>query len=58
LAYPSLFEYAVKELKYSSSSAQRRIMSMRLLKEVPSLEKKIEEGALNLSTLAQAQSFF
>lgn len=58
LSYSSLFEYAVNELKYSAGSAQRRISSMRLLKELPVLEKKIEEGTLNLSALAQAQSFF
>lgn len=58
LAYSSLFEYAVKELKYSESSAQRRISSMRLLKELPELERKVESGALPLSTLSQAQSFF
>jgi 5-methylcytosine-specific restriction endonuclease McrA len=58
LAYPSLFEYAVKELKYSEGAAQRRISSMRLLKELPQLEAKVEAGALSLSTLAKAQSFF
>lgn len=58
LSYSSLFEYAVKELKYSESSAQRRISSMRLLKELPELEIKVESGALPLSTLSQAQSFF
>lgn len=58
LSYSSLFEYAVKELKYSESAALRRISSMRLLRELPELEKKVESGALPLSTLSQAQSFF
>lgn len=58
LAYSSLFEYAVKELKYSSSAAYRRIASMRLLKELPEIEEKVECGDLPLSTLSQAQSFF
>jgi len=58
LSYPSLFEYAVNELKYSASAAQRRISSMRLLKEIPELEAKVESGALPLSTLSIAQSFF
>src|SRR4051812_40830855 len=58
LSYKNLFEYAVQELKYSEGSAQRRISSMRLLKELPELEKKLESGALPLSTLSQAQSFF
>jgi hypothetical protein len=58
LSYSSLFEYAVKELKYSESAAQRRISSMRLLREIPEIEAKVESGALNLSALSQAQSFF
>jgi hypothetical protein len=57
-AYSSLFEYVVSELKYSAGAAHRRIASMRLLKELPELEKKIESGVLNLSALSQAQSFF
>jgi hypothetical protein len=58
LGYSSLFEYVVRELKYSESAAQRRISSMRLLRELPELETKIEEGVLTLSHLSQAQSFF
>ncbi len=61
--YPSLFAYCVEGLGYSESSAQRRISSMRLLKGLPpemahDVEKKIQEGVLSLSVLAQAQSFF
>lgn len=58
LGYPSLFEYAVHDLHYSEASAQRRISAMRLLKELPELESKIEEGSLSLSVLSQAQRFF
>ncbi len=58
LGYPSLFEYAVRELKYSEGQAGRRIQAMRLLKELPELEGKIETGALSLSNICQAQSFF
>lgn len=54
----SLFEYAVKELKYSEGQAGRRIQAMRLLKEIPELEEKIQSGALSLSNISQAQSFF
>lgn len=56
--HPSLFEYCVKVLKYSGSSAQRRIDSMRAMKLIPELEEKIMTGELNLSSIAQAQSFF
>lgn len=58
LGYQSLFEYAVKELKYSEGQAGRRIQAMRLLKEFPEIESKIETGKLNLSNLSQAQSYF
>lgn len=57
-AFPSLFEYVVKELGYSESAAQRRISAMRLLKTMPEFKEEVQEGALSLSTLAQAQSFF
>jgi hypothetical protein len=58
LGYPSLFEYCVKHLGYSEASAQRRIASMRLLKEVPDLEESVQKGQVSISTLAKAQSFF
>lgn len=58
LSYSSLFEYAVKELRYSEGAAQRRISSMRLLKELPEIEAKVECGALSLCALSQARSFF
>ena len=58
LSYASLFEYAVKELKYSEGAAHRRISSMRLLKELPQLEPRVEAGTLSLCALSQAQSFF
>ncbi|MEQ1876171.1 MAG: hypothetical protein ABL958_05965, partial [Bdellovibrionia bacterium] len=56
--YSSLFEYCVRELKYSESSAQRRISAMRLLKEIPETESALRNGSLNLSSVAAAQSFF
>src|SRR5690606_18818366 len=57
-SYPSLFEYCVKVLKYSCAAAQRRIDSMRAMKLIPEIEEKIVSGELNLSSIAQAQSFF
>ncbi len=58
LGYRSLFEYAVKELKYSEGQAGRRIQALRLVKEIPEVEEKIESGELNLSHICQAQSYF
>ncbi len=57
LGYPSLFEFAVSELKYSRGEAGRKIQAMRLLKELPQVEKKIESGAINLTHICQVQSF-
>jgi len=54
----SLFEYAVKRLHYSEGQAGRRIQAMRLIKEFPEIEQKIQSGALSLSNISQAQSFF
>jgi len=53
LGYPSLFEYLVKAQKYSEGAAQRRISSARLLKELPEIEKKVQEGHLNLTQLSK-----
>jgi len=53
LGYPSLFEYLVKEQKYSEGAAQRRISSARLLRELPEIEKKVQEGNLNLTQLSK-----
>lgn len=58
LGYQSLFEYAVKELHYSEGQAGRRIQAMRLIKEIPQVEKSIASGELSLSNVSQAQSLF
>ncbi|MCM2348904.1 MAG: HNH endonuclease [Bacteriovoracaceae bacterium] len=58
LKYASLFEYCVKELGYNESSAFRRIEASKLLKDIPQIEKKIEEGSLTLSNIAKAAQFF
>ena len=54
----SLFDYACKELKYSSDQAYRRIQAMRLLKHIPEVAPKINSGELSLSNINQAQRFF
>ncbi|WP_295899846.1 HNH endonuclease signature motif containing protein [uncultured Bdellovibrio sp.] len=50
-AYSSLYEYLIKEFGYSGSAAMRRIA--RLLKEVPAMAQKIQEGSLNLSQIGE-----
>lgn len=57
LGFPSLFEYMTKHLGYSPGSAQRRIDSARMLRDVPELKEHLQSGELNLtqvSTLARA----
>ena len=58
LNYPSLFEYAVKELKYSEAQTMRRISAMRVMKEMPEVEKKIESGEHSLTNVNLAHSLF
>jgi hypothetical protein len=58
LGYPSLFRYVVQELGYSEGSAGRRINSARLLKDLPEIEIKIENGDLNLTALSMAADKF
>ncbi|MDG0815921.1 HNH endonuclease [Bdellovibrio svalbardensis] len=56
--YGSLFDFVAKELGYSESSAYRRIQAMRLLKDLPEVEKQIIDGSLTLTSAAQVQAFF
>ena len=57
-SFSSLFEYAVKELGYSESSAYRRIKAMKLCKELPETKQKMEKGELNLYTVSKLQTVF
>ena len=54
----SLFEYATKVLKYSEDPAYRRIQAMHLVKEIPQIEEKLEEGTLTLTHLGMAPSLY
>ncbi|MEK7355656.1 MAG: HNH endonuclease [Bdellovibrionota bacterium] len=56
--FSSLFAYATERLGYSEDQAARRISAMRLLKEIPEIEQKIESGALTLTHLSKAQTLF
>ena len=58
--YPSLFEFCVRELGYCAGSAQIRIESMRLLRDIPSdtrerVMEKLDSGALKLTQLSAVQ---
>ena len=56
--FSSLFEYAVKELGYSESSAYRRIKAMKLCKELPETKLQMAKGELNLCTASKLQTVF
>src|SRR3954464_6428039 len=53
----SLHHYCTKVLKYSESSATRRVNASRLLADVTEISEKIIDGSVNLSNLSMAQSF-
>jgi len=53
--YSSLYAYVTAELKFSEGSAMRRIQAMRLMREMPEIEAKVETGALSLTVLSQSQ---
>jgi 5-methylcytosine-specific restriction endonuclease McrA len=58
MGHSTLFDFVTKDLGYSAGSAHRRIQSMRLLKTIPEMEERIEDGSLSLCVAAKTQSFF
>lgn len=56
LGFSSLYEYALKELKYSEGAAYRRVQAMRLLRDMPEVEQKISSGQLSLTTASKIQA--
>jgi 5-methylcytosine-specific restriction endonuclease McrA len=55
MGFGSTYEYLTKHLGYVESSAYRRIQSARLIKQIPHLAEKLEDGSLNLTQLTQVQ---
>jgi len=53
--YSSLFAWLVQGYGYSESAAYRRIEAARLIRIVPEAADKIENGEVNLTTLAKAR---
>ena len=54
LGHSSLFDYLVRGLGYSESTAYQRQSCVRLSKEVPEIKEKIDSGALSFSTVTMA----
>ena len=52
MGYSSLFDYLVRGLKYSETTAYQRQTCVRLTVEVPEIKDKIDEGSLSVSSLS------
>lgn len=58
LGYASLFEFCLKELKFSEAQAMRRIDAAKLLLELPEIQEKLEKGKINLTQLNLLRPLF
>ncbi len=56
--YSSMYEFCIKELKYSEGAAHRRIAAMRLVKVVPQTKEFVQTGKLTLTQASAVQGFF
>ena len=54
----SIFDFAVRVLGYSEQEAYRRILAMRLMRDVPESAEKLASGSLSLTNAANAQALF
>ena len=54
--FSSTFDWLTTGLGYSSSAANRRIQSARLIQAMPEIAEKLEVGDVNLTTLTKARS--
>lgn len=53
--YSSLFDFLTLGMGYSPAAAQRRIDGARLLRQLPEIAPKIEQGHINLSQISLLQ---
>src|SRR3989344_2104418 len=54
----SIFDFSVRVLGYSEQEAYRRILAMRLMRDVPEVLDKFASGTLSLTNAANAQALF
>ncbi len=54
----SFKEFVMSRYKFSEDEAWRRINAMKLLREVPEVEEKMESGSISMTHLGVAQSLF
>jgi hypothetical protein len=57
MAYSSLFEFCVKELRYSDGVASIKIRAVEAMSELPEIEEKLKEGKLSTTVIATVQTF-
>jgi hypothetical protein len=55
--FSSFYDMATKHFGYCAGSAMRRINAMKLVREMPQFEEKLESGELSLSVAADVQTF-
>jgi len=53
LGYESMYKYLTHELGYAEDAAYDRMQAARVLKSVPSLTEKLQEGSINLTQLVK-----
>ena len=58
LGYSSMQQYLTRHLGYSDDQAFRRLKAARLMRQIPEVAEKFQQGTLNLSQAAQAQTAF
>ena len=56
--FSSLFDYALRELRFTDAAAQRRIQTMRLCRRHGWVRAKLQSGELNLTSAAQLETAF
>jgi hypothetical protein len=56
LGYRNTHHWLLERHKYSGSAADRRIQAARLLRDLPHIAEKVEDGAVNLSILCKMQT--
>ena len=56
--FSSLFDYAVRELRFSDAAVQRRIQTMRLCRRHGSVRAMLHSGDLSVTSTAQMETAF
>src|SRR4051812_4558889 len=53
--FKDTYDWLIRGHGYSGSAANRRIQAARLLRELPEVAEKVQNGQVNLTTLWQTQ---